>query len=247
MKIQAAKGRKLLFLVAALALAGVFLATTPAEASRPTSPPITAALGVPRVTLETLENATARDQVEPENRFRLFPDRARDIHRHSAADGDAPHPAVLSRLGVLDVLSSTLPRPSDQNPHCAQRLSALATNPGKYLGLACPTHPLDLLQVKKTASGVFDLGIECNVWQTGGLSQKCSSPSFQGLWTDPTTGLSYARNRWYDARTASWLSEDPMGAVDSPNLYAVRLRRVGSAYVHRPDGEVHICFVWGNS
>jgi len=43
---------------------------------------------------------------------------------------------------------------------------------------------------------------------------------FQGLWTDPVTGISYARNRWYDARTASWLSEDPLGAVDSPNLYA---------------------------
>jgi len=43
---------------------------------------------------------------------------------------------------------------------------------------------------------------------------------FQGLWTDPVTGIAYARNRWYDARTASWLSEDPLGAVDSPNLYA---------------------------
>jgi RHS repeat-associated protein len=44
--------------------------------------------------------------------------------------------------------------------------------------------------------------------------------AFQGLWHDPTTGLAYARNRWYDARTASWLSEDPLGPVDSPNLYA---------------------------
>ncbi len=43
---------------------------------------------------------------------------------------------------------------------------------------------------------------------------------FQGLWTDPVTGIAYARNRWYDARTASWLSEDSMGAIDSPNLYA---------------------------
>ena len=43
---------------------------------------------------------------------------------------------------------------------------------------------------------------------------------FQGLWTDPVTGLAYARNRWYDARTASWLTEDPAGPVDSPNLYA---------------------------
>ena len=43
---------------------------------------------------------------------------------------------------------------------------------------------------------------------------------FQGLWTDPVTGVAYARARWYDARTASWLSEDPLGPVDSANLYA---------------------------
>jgi RHS repeat-associated protein len=42
---------------------------------------------------------------------------------------------------------------------------------------------------------------------------------FQGLWTDPVTGISYARARWYDARNASWLSEDPKGDIDSPNLY----------------------------
>ncbi len=29
-----------------------------------------------------------------------------------------------------------------------------------------------------------------------------------------------ARARWYDARNACWLSEDPAGAVDSPSLYA---------------------------
>lgn len=43
---------------------------------------------------------------------------------------------------------------------------------------------------------------------------------FQGLWSDPVTGIAYARNRWYDARTAMWLSEDPLEDVDSPNLYA---------------------------
>ncbi len=43
---------------------------------------------------------------------------------------------------------------------------------------------------------------------------------FHGLWTDPVTGLNYARARWYDARNASWMSEDPLGDVDSPNLYA---------------------------
>jgi RHS repeat-associated protein len=43
---------------------------------------------------------------------------------------------------------------------------------------------------------------------------------FQGLWTDPVTGLAYARVRWLDTRNAAWLSEDPAGAVDSVNLYA---------------------------
>ena len=43
---------------------------------------------------------------------------------------------------------------------------------------------------------------------------------FQGLWADPVTGMAYARNRWYDERNAAWLSEDPAGPADSPNLYA---------------------------
>ncbi|MGH2625996.1 MAG: RHS repeat-associated core domain-containing protein, partial [Anaerolineales bacterium] len=43
---------------------------------------------------------------------------------------------------------------------------------------------------------------------------------FQGLLHDRVTGIAYARARWYDARNATWLSEDPLLDVDSPNLYA---------------------------
>lgn len=43
---------------------------------------------------------------------------------------------------------------------------------------------------------------------------------FAGMWCDPVSGLCYARARWYDPRTAHWLSEDPLGAVDSTNLWA---------------------------
>jgi len=86
--------------------------------------------------------------------------------------------------------------------------------------LTLPERPLELVQIQKTASGFSTCEMRLNIWQTGGLSQNCSGPSFQGLWTDRVTGISYARNRWYDARTASWLSEDPKGAIDSPNLYA---------------------------
>ena len=86
--------------------------------------------------------------------------------------------------------------------------------------LAAIPRPVELAAISKLASGVSTCAGGLNVWETGGLAQDCGSPSFQGLWTDPTTGIAYARNRWYDARNASWLSEDPKGAVDSVNLYA---------------------------
>jgi len=86
--------------------------------------------------------------------------------------------------------------------------------------LRLPPHPLELVEASKIASGVKHYGLGLNIRQTGDLSRESGGLSFQGLWTDPVTGISYARNRWYDARTASWLSEDPLGAVDSPNLYA---------------------------
>jgi RHS repeat-associated protein len=64
------------------------------------------------------------------------------------------------------------------------------------------------------------VGVDCreSCWFWDGLAW--GGVLFQGLWHDPVTGLAYARNRWYDPRTAHWLSPDPMGPVDSPNLYA---------------------------
>ena len=53
-----------------------------------------------------------------------------------AAVGDTPHPAVISHFGVLDVLSSTTPRPSDRKPNWARRLADLATKVGEKCGLA---------------------------------------------------------------------------------------------------------------
>lgn len=37
---------------------------------------------------------------------------------------------------------------------------------------------------------------------------------------DPATGLVYARARWYDAQTGTFLTPDPAGYADSGNLYA---------------------------
>jgi RHS repeat-associated protein len=44
---------------------------------------------------------------------------------------------------------------------------------------------------------------------------------FQALpFAEPATGLVYARARWYDPETGSFLTPDPMGYLDSSNLYA---------------------------
>jgi RHS repeat-associated protein len=72
-------------------------------------------------------------------------------------------------------------------------------------------HPtsLELASGRETASGGLDQWTEANV-----------SPSRRIGLERRWSALAYARARWYDARNASWLSEDPAGAVDSPNLYA---------------------------
>lgn len=43
---------------------------------------------------------------------------------------------------------------------------------------------------------------------------------FHGAFKSPNSGLIYFRNRWLSTRTGEWLSRDPLGAVDSVNLYA---------------------------
>lgn len=44
--------------------------------------------------------------------------------------------------------------------------------------------------------------------------------TFHGLERDPTTGLVYARNRWYDPQMGRFVSPDPLGYVDGPSAYA---------------------------
>ena len=69
------------------------------------------------------------------DRLRSMGNQARTSHQLPAAAGDSPHPAVFSRLVVLDVLSSTTPRPSSRKLHWARHLAALATKPGEISGL----------------------------------------------------------------------------------------------------------------
>jgi len=60
---------------------------------------------------------------------------ARISHHVATAAHDMPQSAAFSRLGVLDVLSSTTPRPSGRKHRWARHLAALATKPGEKCGL----------------------------------------------------------------------------------------------------------------
>lgn len=55
--------------------------------------------------------------------------------------------------------------------------------------------------------------------ELGGAFQGGLSLGFTGAVADPLSGLLYLRNRWYDPGIGIWLSQDPLGDVDSPNLY----------------------------
>ncbi len=44
--------------------------------------------------------------------------------------------------------------------------------------------------------------------------------AFNTAWRSPVTGLSYMRNRWYSAELGQFLSTDPLGHVDSFNMYS---------------------------
>jgi len=129
-------------------------------------------------------------------------------------------PAAEASRSLPAALAPALELPATPD----QVLSAELEEPPERLrlfdDLRLPPRPLELVEARKTASGSSTYTLRLNIRQTGDLSRESGGLSFQGLWTDPVTGISYARNRWYDARTASWLSEDPKGAVDSPNLYA---------------------------
>jgi len=63
------------------------------------------------------------------------PGLARISHHLATTAHDMPQSAAFSRFGVLDVLSSTTPRPSGRKRHISRHLAGLATRRGEIFGL----------------------------------------------------------------------------------------------------------------
>lgn len=63
---------------------------------------------------------------------------------------------------------------------------------------------------------------------------------WHGHWTDPITGLIYTQNRWYDPRSGTFLSRDPMEDLDSPNLFLY-----GGGRPHEVVDPLGLCVSWG--
>ena len=75
-------------------------------------------------------------------------------HQLSAAVGDVQHPAPLSHQGVLNVPSSTPPRPLDRKLHWAQHLTHLATKAGEKFGFTTITERRSPLAVITSGTAI---------------------------------------------------------------------------------------------
>lgn len=102
--------------------------------------------------------------------------------------------------------------------------------PGSH-SLDLGTGPLDLLGQEGLAQGhtwTFDVdGNGTSSTLYGGASVSTSAVGnhfgFHGLQHDEVTGFIYARNRYLDPEMGRFLTTDPLGYVDGPNLYQFAL------------------------
>jgi RHS repeat-associated protein len=72
-----------------------------------------------------------------------------------------------------------------------------------------------------TILSIDSLALAANGGGTSSFIEETFSARFQALpFSEPLTGLVYARARWYDPMTGAFLTPDPEGYTDSSNLYA---------------------------
>lgn len=130
---------------------------------------------------------------------------------------------ALEAFGLQIVNLSELPSAAAIRPAAVKIVLASG---GGALVAGKQTRDPDLLQLVARRDRTFTLAADAVSAAVAVASASRSIPqfgtaSFQAApFHDSFTGLVYFRNRWYDPRTGSWLTPDPMGYTDSANPYA---------------------------
>ena len=162
----------------------------------------------PTHALEVLHRLELAHKVPPSIPAFLRGRLARISHQSSTAAGDALCPAAFSRIGMLDGLSSTTPRPSGRKPHWAHHLTALATNLGEKSGLERPAAS----PVWATRTRTVLLGDNA----TAVMAASCHLEVLgYGVWTPsrPLTGEAAQRGRQLGALAKSIRNHAPTAMV----------------------------------
>lgn len=137
-----------------------------------------------------------------------------------AAAEPAPREQSLPFFSIAafdDLARIDLPPPPPLSDRLQARLDAITS------GQARARTSLPVFTVSaELASGLLASGEENNFSEDRELGLKTRwGVVFQALpFHEPATGLVFARARWYDRTTGAFLSPDPLGYVDSSNLYA---------------------------
>jgi len=115
---------------------------------------------------------------------------ARSSHHLATAARDMPRSVAFSRIGLLDVLSSTPPRPSGRKHHISQHLARLATRRGEKSGLIHCWHVVGLGPIVTTGA-VYALFLAWRLAYYGEIVPNTYFAKRAALLTDLGSGLDY--------------------------------------------------------
>ena len=136
-------------------------------------------------------------------------------HQTTAQELVQPFPVFAGTTAFEDVTRIELPPPS-LAAELAHRFAAGDVRSRSDLAI------FERTVSRKLASGPLAAFEENNLHELNELGPELHRAiEFQALpFAEPATGLVYARARWYDPSTGSFLTPDPLGYQDSSNLYA---------------------------
>jgi RHS repeat-associated protein len=132
---------------------------------------------------------------------------------------DAPSTAALSIAATSTLRAANWPADTPILPPTIEDSRLLTTSSTPF----DLRQPLPTLTPSLNASTLYELttlALAAQRPEAEPLFEQLLTARFQALpFWEPVTGAIYVRNRWYSPATGTFLSPDPLGYVDSANLY----------------------------